>query len=248
MDQPLAVADRDVGSVAFSPDGKTLALGCTRIVGIIGAISIHDGGVVLWDVARREPLVDQPLAVAECGRRSVVFSPDGKTLAAGGDGGVVLWDAARREPLVDQPLAVDKGGGRSVAFSPDGKTLAAGGDGWVVLWNIDLTSWRRYAGAIANRNLSRAEWQEYFPGQPYRKTFDWLSVAPGTETAAGVKIPPAPAPASFDKDRTHGPKNVPHPQPWLKPGEAPYHNDLGVALEDKGVYEEAAAAYARPSS
>ena len=114
---------------------------------------------------------------------SVAFGPDGKTLAVGyrirgGDcGGVVLWDTARRERLQEMPLAVTEGYVNDVAFSPDGKTLAAGwGDdvcgGGVVQFDIDLTSWRRQAGSIANRNLSRAEWQEYFPGQPYRKTFD----------------------------------------------------------------------------
>ena len=94
--------------------------------------------MVLWDVATREPLVDQPLAVADGDVGSVAFSPDGKTLAAGytqsaSSAGVVLWDVARRERLVDQPLAVAECGGRSVAFSPDGKTLAAGygdGGGW----------------------------------------------------------------------------------------------------------------------
>ena len=80
-----------VTSVAFSPDGKTLAAGYG--VGGVG------GGVVLWDAAARKRLADDPLPVKEGDVSSVAFSPDGKTLAAGygvgvGGGGVVLWDAA----------------------------------------------------------------------------------------------------------------------------------------------------------
>jgi len=156
VDQPLAVAGRRVVSVAFSPDGKTLAAGCRRTIRDGGNLEVRrDGGVVLWDVVRRERLVDQPLAVAEGDVVSVAFSPDGKTLAAGYDGGVVLWDVARRERLVDQPLAVAEGGVESIAFSPDGKTLAAGcrrtvrtrgnlevlGDGGVVLWDVARREW-----------------------------------------------------------------------------------------------------------
>ena len=82
----------DVTSVAFSPDGKTLAAGYG--VGVGGV-----GGVVLWDVAGARAPGGGP-ARREGGRRpSVAFSPDGKTLAAGygvggGVGGVVLWDVA----------------------------------------------------------------------------------------------------------------------------------------------------------
>ncbi len=107
--------------MAFSPDGKTIAAGyeVTRV-----------GGVVLWDLAARKRLGDEPLPVKEGKVRSVAFSPDGKTIAAGfyvyGIGGVVLWDLAARKRLGDEPLPVKEGDVRSVAFSPDGKTIAAG--------------------------------------------------------------------------------------------------------------------------
>ena len=39
--------------------------------------------MVLWDVATRKRLVDEPLAVNEGDVWSVAFSPDGKTIAAG---------------------------------------------------------------------------------------------------------------------------------------------------------------------
>ncbi|GAA4229666.1 hypothetical protein GCM10022254_22620 [Actinomadura meridiana] len=76
---------------------------------------------------------------------SVVFSPDGRTLATGSlDGNVRLWDvAAERSVAVldDYPDAVE-----AVAYSPDGKLLAAGGAGGTVqFWD---TGSRRGAGAL----------------------------------------------------------------------------------------------------
>ena len=41
--------------------------------------------MVLWDVAARKRLVDDPLPVNEGRVTSVAFSPDGKTIAAGYD-------------------------------------------------------------------------------------------------------------------------------------------------------------------
>jgi WD40 repeat protein len=179
-DAPLPAPEGGVNSVAFSPDGQTLAAGC-------GA----GGGVVLWDAGRRARLADKPLPVPEGNVHRVAFSPDGKILAAGcggfsagvGGGGVVLWDLGRRARLADRPLALAEEEVRGVAFSPDGKALAAavergGVRSGVVLWDVDLDSWRRLAGQVANRNFTRAEWRQYFPDTPYRPTFDDLPVPP----------------------------------------------------------------------
>src|SRR5262245_48605351 len=71
------------------------------------------------------------------GALSVVFSPDGKTLASSGrDATIKLWDVK-----TGKNLATLEGHDYevwSVAFSPDGKTLASAGtkDKSVKLWDV----------------------------------------------------------------------------------------------------------------
>jgi WD40 repeat protein len=187
LGKPLLVPEGDVRGVAFGPDGKSLA------AGYVVPHLAESGGVVLWDVDRRERL-GKPLAVPEGYVDSVAFGPDGKYLAAEEHedqiptGGLVLWDVGRRERL-GRPLLVPEGDVRGVAFGPDGKSLAAGyavpgHKGGVVLWDMDLGSWKAHARQIANRNFTRAEWQQYFPDTPYRRTFrtlPWPSDLPEDE-------------------------------------------------------------------
>jgi WD40 repeat protein len=114
--------DGAILSLAFAPDGKTLAT-----AGV-------DGSVRLWDVEARQeraPLLGHVREVF-----GVAFSPDGALLAtAGRDGTVRLWDGRTGE--LRQVLAGHRGDARAVAFLPGGRLLAsAGHDGIVRLWDV----------------------------------------------------------------------------------------------------------------
>ena len=112
-----------VRTVAFSPDGETIASGA------------QDATVKLWRVETGENIA----TFVRNGRgvESVAFSPDGKMMAAGTEGSLVnLWDTENGENL-----ARLKGHGLrvfSVAFSPDGKTVASGAeDRTIKLWDVE---------------------------------------------------------------------------------------------------------------
>jgi WD40 repeat protein/uncharacterized caspase-like protein len=100
-----------VFSVAFSPDGRTLASGSA------------DNTIKLWDVASGRELRD--LAGHTGYVTSVAISPDKRTLASGSlDYTIKLWDVASGREL--RTLAGHTSPVTSVAFSPDGRTLASG--------------------------------------------------------------------------------------------------------------------------
>ena len=105
--------------VVFSPDGETLA-GDT------------EGEIFLWDAAtglRKQTLTGR-------NNSSIVFSPDGGTLASGSwDTTIHLWDVAIG--LQKQTFTGHGGSVDSVAFSPDGSVLASGSsDTTIRLWNV----------------------------------------------------------------------------------------------------------------
>ena len=69
---------------------------------------------------------------------SVVFSPDGQTLASGSGLGIQLWDANTGRHI--RTLEGHTDAVNSVVFSPDGQTLASGGGGFdktIRLWDAN---------------------------------------------------------------------------------------------------------------
>jgi dipeptidyl aminopeptidase/acylaminoacyl peptidase len=160
-----------VHSLAFTPDGKTLA-----------TTSLDDATVKLWEVATgKERAV---LKGVMHGNSSPAFTSDGSILAAGGpkEGTVVLWDLP-----TGKELAMLKGNANAVhvvAFTPDGKTLAAaeGPDTTIRLWDVSgLTRARKRPTVRRSDDELEASWAALAGADAtaaYRATWE-LAAAPG---------------------------------------------------------------------
>ncbi|CAO3565263.1 unnamed protein product [Mortierella alpina] len=119
---PYLDEDSCVFSCAYSPDGKTLAVGLDN-----GTISLYD--TATWEkTCKLSGHTKQVL--------SVVFSPSGQQIASGSEDKMVrLWDAQTSEP--GAILSGHTGYVRSVVFSPSGKQIASGSnDKTVRLWDV----------------------------------------------------------------------------------------------------------------
>jgi WD40 repeat protein len=111
-----------VNSVAYSPDGQTLASGN------------NDKTIKLWNVNTGNLL--QTLEGHSNSVLSVAYSPDGQTVASGSrDSTIKLWNVKTGKLL--QTFTDHSDFVTSVAYSPDGQTVASGSrDSTIKLWNV----------------------------------------------------------------------------------------------------------------
>src|SRR5262249_35167480 len=131
----------EVVAVAFSADGRFLAVGCPN------------GGVQVWDPALAQVQHDFDQRAGEGGASG--SAPDGWRLAAGSSrqprkGSVKIWDTVTGGSRGEFPEQALPGKCTALAFSPDGRLLAAGAEeGTVKVWDAGSG---KELGALVDRS------------------------------------------------------------------------------------------------
>ncbi|MGA3079432.1 MAG: c-type cytochrome domain-containing protein [Bryobacteraceae bacterium] len=124
--KPRARVSPLIGTLAYRPDGKLLALGTFKEVRLLEP---ETGKIVATLPGEAEDV------------RAVAFSPSGKLLAAAGGlpalgGEVMIWDIEKRAPL--RTIAGHADCIYAVEFAPDGKSVAtASYDKLIKLWDVE---------------------------------------------------------------------------------------------------------------
>lgn len=156
----LAGHEGPVSAAAISRDNRWLAT----------ATACSAPPVRLWNLTdlTTEPRV---LHGHEGTVRAVAISSDNRCLITGGDDKTArIWDLTDPD---DAPVVL-RGHEESIsdlAISADSHWLVtAAKDKTARVWNLRLDELTELACRTAGRNLTRSEWHQYLPKQPYRKT------------------------------------------------------------------------------
>jgi WD40 repeat protein len=119
--------ERVATAVAFSPDGKRLAVGSA------------DRAARLYDIAdpQRPRLLGPPLGGHTDVVSSLAFDRSGTLLVTASAEFLAVWDVTgETAKVIAGPLATDAGEIRDIAFADDGATLFAGGWHGIAAWDV----------------------------------------------------------------------------------------------------------------
>jgi WD40 repeat protein len=151
--RPAKIRGGQVTSLAYSADGRTLAVGG------------DDRRIRIWDLVRGTQIRSWQVSHRLIDR--LALSPDGKTLASAGNDAVFvhLWDVGTGKEISTLKHA---GAVEGLAFSPDGKTLVAG-----VIQDRSLHLWETATGC--KRRAIRVE--DFVTSVEFSPDGKWLATA-----------------------------------------------------------------------
>jgi WD40 repeat protein len=155
--------------ITFSPDENYLA-----------ASSQGDGLIYLWNLGSNQVNGDM-LRGHDYMAPALAFSPDGELLVSAGcnqrsgmgcsSGEIRIWHVESHQVIGKPFVDTHKNWIGQLVFSHDGNLLISSDfEGKIEGWPIGYESWIDKACQRAGRNLTQAEWTQYFPDEPYRLT------------------------------------------------------------------------------
>jgi WD40 repeat protein len=169
-------ADPATSSVMVANHGRDIEDGLAAVaVTVDGARVItgdYGGRVQVWDLQspRKAALHvlrghDKPIA-------AVAVAADPHTVAsADEEGTIIVWSLRAGEPGAGRVIMRGRSPLRDMVIDAEERSIVTYDGDAIHLWYLDADALIASARAITMRNMTRAEWVQYFPERPYRKTF-----------------------------------------------------------------------------
>jgi WD40 repeat protein len=196
LDQSFKLAEDAATDAAFSSDGRWLAIATLAGVQLQEVDNYVGQRYVDGEPTDRGRLADEQVEPLDESAgdaagydktllptrgepiRVVRFSYDGRWLVGGGvKGSVYLWDLTSDARSTTGTIVVrEEGRIKSCFLSADSEWVASHSGRWgpVKLTRRSLADLVAEAQRRVGRNFTGGEWEQYFPGQPYSRTFEDL--------------------------------------------------------------------------